>query len=389
MNWNSVASSSKCFSSFEIFPMGDLIDDSETVKLKCIENKLNSLITKSNFGLGNHPIVSGDKVYYISLEKENNPISLAIADLSTKSFAKGGFGKVYNDIRNINNCEFIFKISRKKIKGNLEEWNMKTASQQDYLIESGSLKGIVAKNNLISEHYVMQFIKDHSLDQTGLNCLSSRLVEYKNQVGFFIKKFDCDGVEYIQKKPKLSSCINIVNQLFKGLKTLHNLNFVHRDIKLENTLIKGEEGVISDFGNACSFDSIFTKEKPYPNIAHIMGCPTRRWVSLSIMQKIDSKLSELRVFEFESLNYKEVSFKIFNLLKSNDLFALSLSSYVMITKEIPPFKSFNNGVFFQFDQHLSSSDKTNLINQLFITLNYYIREEGSSNKIMNYFVDGL
>lgn len=60
--------------------------------------------------------------------------------------------------------------------------------------------------------------------------------------------------EYLKEERSFLDLFNIMHQITDGLHYIHKLGICHRDIKLNNILIKGTTPIIIDFGLACICD---------------------------------------------------------------------------------------------------------------------------------------
>lgn len=343
----------------EKVPMEVMVEGGAMVVM--LNHDLNDAIEQLN--PGNHSIVYGDNIYYVSKLSMKGPLCLGMVDLTEKAIAKGGFGKIYNVVSQ----ELIFKLSRKKLKSRDKNCQLIPLNAYEKKLKEvkGSSRGLLAKNDLLKEYEIMQFIKENAKDTTGLNCYAYSHVFYKNQVGIFIKKFDCNALDFVLEEPSMKSRIHLMNQLFTGLHTLHQLNIIHRDIKLENTLIKyPDTAAISDFGNACVTDSLFKASQPYPELSNLLGSGTQEWISAFLVKKLEFHLNELSGYEFESSEYEKIKSEIVKILKLSDFFSMSVQIFTICTGANPPFKSIDRGDYFEFDSNLSFQDKTTLIDEM-------------------------
>lgn len=256
---------------------------------------------------------------------------------------------------------------------------------------------------------IMDYIKIHATDLTGLNVSYLRRVTFNTQVGYIIKKFDYDAFGYLKEKPTGAACLGFMMQVLEGLVTLHELGMVHRDIKLENILVKKRESAlnlpsglssshecaISDFGNTCLLDALFVNN-PYPD--DLIEHATTRYVSLKFKNEIDQALRELKSFAVNSPQYKSKIEFIKRILKENDRFALGISLYMFWVRKSPPFLSFKENNYFAFDSDLEETQKMNLLNTMTSEIESVSRREGSihfnnskaiANEIMKMIRPGL
>ncbi len=81
--------------------------------------------------------------------------------------------------------------------------------------------------------------------------------ESDNSIYIVLELLDRTLYNYLQKfgYPETAKSRKLMYQLLMGLRYLHNKNIMHRDIKLENIMIRGAEKdniepVIADFGLA-------------------------------------------------------------------------------------------------------------------------------------------
>lgn len=310
---------------------------------------------------GNRAIVSKsrDHIFLVCKAPVNVPLCLGVVDVSVKAFAKGGFGKVY-PVQMINSdVELVLKLSRK----NRNKKETKYAPLKAYYRE------LAAREDLKKERKMMEYICKKADDKTGLNCDVIGRVNYANQKGIFIKKYDMDGSEFASSRPDQDKCTWVILDLVKGMSTLHRLKILHRDLKLANVLIKngsGEdfEAVISDFGNAIHFEDLFTKNQPYPTLRDIVGAGTRHWTSGFLVDKLLDNLRDLKNYKYGSEQYDIIVYDIKDLLIKYDEFSMSLIIYRLATGCMPPFQSYSDGDYFEFDEGLTSEDQYNLVDQM-------------------------
>lgn len=365
-----------------------------------VDNLLNSI---NLMNPGDHSIICGNHVIYVSKLSNNEPMCLGMVNLANKAFAKGAFGKVY-DVEMLNsNMELVFKFSRKKLKSRNEIGELIPLTKDEKLlkVEKGSSRGAIAKYDLIEEYEMMQFIKRSAEDTQGLNCHAFSIVNYKNQVGVFIKKLGVNGADYLSNDPYIRSRIIAIHQILQGLTTLHKLEIMHRDLKLENILVKNKAGsqieaAISDFGNACHLSTLFTENRPYPKLRDILGSGTTRSTSGLIVRKIKNHLNKLGQFKFGGEDYYKITREVINLLRESDLFSFSLLAFMFLTESEPPFQSYKNDNYLGFDNHLTADERHNIIDQMRGNLYRAFKilfNEGeaieNTRQIMKYFILGL
>lgn len=322
---------------------------------------------------GVHSIVWGDRIYFIS-KSHDNPLYLGVANLAGKAFAKGGFGKVY-DVGS-SDLELVFKLSRKRIKAN---------------------RGLIASQDLCLEHKIMRYIAENAADHTGLNCKTSGLVFYKYQIGVFLEKFEFNGIGYLATSPSIQSRLEVIDQIFKGIETLHRLNIVHRDLKLENTLIKGSIAVISDFGNAYKVESLFKEKRPYPEVSYILGKGTKRSISAILAFTMQNELKLIKTHPFGSEEYVRISSKVVRLIKLSDQFSMALQAFMLCTGLVPPFKSYKKNEYLRFEEKLTKEERVELFEEMCDAvcdqLNLYFQNDRASKEatqsIMKFLKIGL
>lgn len=307
-----------------------------------------------------------DHIIYVSKPKIG-PMQLAIINIAEKAFAKGGFGKVYKaDLINMKN-PLVLKLSRKKLKSKDSKGDLisLTKAEKEIVSAKGSSRGADAKKGLTSEYKMMRYIKKNVSDSTGIICDALIHCTYKNQSGFFIKEFDFDGTKFSSHNPSTLSRNHFAHQICCGFLKLNELEILHRDIKLENTLlniIPGQEEFlceagISDFGGACLVDDLFTENNPYPSFSSVLGSGTKCNTSYQIACDIDDKLEELKNHDVDSDLYNEITDEIKQLMVYNDEFSMGLMLYQLWTDASPPFLSYENDDYLRFDKNLNIEER--------------------------------
>lgn len=327
------------------------------------------------FDPGEHSFQYGDHIIYVSKPEDvNEPIILGIANVAQKSFAKGGFGKVY-DVDLINSdTPLVLKLSRKKLKSKGVDGRLIPLNPEErkLVAERGSSRGSIAKKDLIKEYQMMHFIKNNPSHSEGLFCDAYAFVTYKNQCGLFLKKCDFDGSYFSLLQPSSEYLLDVTQQICRGFDNLSKLKILHRDIKIENTLFEVTQdsndeldftAVISDFGGACFYKDLFDKN-PYPTLTEVLGNGTKRNISFQIAYDINEKLMALRKFDVESEKYNEIANEILKLMVRNDEFSLSILLYRLWTGAEPPFLSYANDDFMKFDSGLTKEGKLMVLEQM-------------------------
>lgn len=342
------------------------------IKPLSLKNKLLGII--SNFNCGTHSIIYKDFIIHLVKPDDNSQtLSFGIANIEKKCFAKGGSGKMY-DVDLINSkIPLVLKLSRKKLKSKDKYGRLipLTPEEKINVAKKGSSRGAVASRDIFNEYKMMQFIKMHAEEKKGLNCEVFSYVTYKNQSGLFIKKYDFDGSELWTNKPSTALLYNATVQIIRGFITLNELNIVHRDIKLENTLFNLTtnndeimcEGVISDFGGACFLDDLF-KDNPYPSVHEVRGGGTTRNISFQIMNDLAYFLNKLKKYQKNSKEYTEITNEIKDLMRAGDRCALGILLYRLWTNSDFPLNSYSRGEYLKFDDDLSISARNEILEEI-------------------------
>ncbi len=313
---------------------------------------------------GSYCMTFDDRIFFVYKSSKVETSCFGLVDLSKKSFAKGGFGKVYHVQAIGADVKLVFKLSRNKIKNRKDE--VITTKERQRREDNGTLLGMEAKMELTKEVRMMQFIMNNAPNKTGLCCEVFAVTPYKNQLGVIVREFDCNGVDLLDDNPSIASRYSFMKQLFDGLRTLHEMNICHRDLKLENILINTKNGiaVIADFGNACHFNSFFTSTDPYPKYEDLLGRGTKGATSSLIVKEIMSNLRVITLFPFGTDKYIEIASKIKQLLKCSDCFSMGLLYYGLSTGWLPPFQSIENNQFLDFDPESTADEQHQLIEEM-------------------------
>ncbi len=78
------------------------------------------------------------------------------------------------------------------------------------------------------------------------------VIETKTGIYLVIERCECNLFEFMNSYEYDVKCVlKIMRMVLVGLRYLHRRHIIHRDIKLANILVKGDEVKISDFGLSC------------------------------------------------------------------------------------------------------------------------------------------
>jgi len=218
-----------------------------------------------------------------------------------EELGKGGFGKVNKVLNLSNNKYYAMKVI--PIKGETEK----------------KIQSLEKEVEILSKFNCDNIVKYYGSSKDDDNIYI--LMEY------------CDGDNlrnFIDKNIKDQTLIqedtlkNIVKQICKGIKEIHDKNIVHRDLKPENIFINKNMNIkIGDFGISKQFDSYKThitkyrlgteyyiapeiiKERIYNNKSDIwsLGCIIYELFNLSIYHN-DKLLDEVKSINSDAYNNK-------------------------------------------------------------------------------------
>ena len=157
------------------------------------------------------------------------------------------------------------------------------------------------------------------------NAKHPNLVEYiesfedKDFIYIVMEKLQCSLTHYLNLKSITKQDINsIVYQIGCGLKYLHKIGVVHRDLKMDNVCI-GNNVKIIDFGLSAY---ISHKQK------HTLKCGTKLYISpeITLNQKYDQKTD---IWSFGLVIYKIISYCSSSILKESEMMLnLNLESVI-------------------------------------------------------------
>merc|ERR1712136_70058 len=96
-----------------------------------------------------------------------------------------------------------------------------------------------------------------------VHCYKTFLWEEK--VGIVMDYCPDGNLEDFIRKPQLNNCLipKIAKDIAHGLQAFHSKNMVHRDIKPDNILLKGDNVLIGDLGLAGVVDFAYQIKRAY------------------------------------------------------------------------------------------------------------------------------
>ncbi|EGR31283.1 protein kinase domain protein [Ichthyophthirius multifiliis] len=156
---------------------------------------------------------------------------------------EGAFGKVYKCQKQ--NKQFAVKVIKKT--------TLQTSQIQLETLENEIevMKKFTKSNNILK--YISHYSDDQNYYIFTEYCEGGNLRTYIQRRGGYLQE---------------NQSIEILNQLINGFKDLIKNGYLHRDIKLENCLIKQNTFILSDFGLATKYDL-----KGYKLIKQQVGTP--------------------------------------------------------------------------------------------------------------------
>lgn len=335
------------------------------------------------FDTGNHTFHVKNHIILVS--RDSASTNIAVTDVSKKAFASGGFGNLYavKVLESSGKNTMALKLSRK----NFDNIQME----------------IRAKESIEHELKIIDYIRNATNNLEGLNVEVYGNVSFNHQLGYFVKRFDCDGLGFLNKYQPQSPAVKygFMLPISRGWKTMRKLNLVHRDIKLDNTLVtlngKHFDVVLTDFGNTINLDHIFI-QKPYPSVKHVFGCATKCFISEKYRNQVKDGLKNLKKFKQEDKEYIDIANNVKKILIKNDKFAMAVSFYTLWMEKDPSFKSFEEGKYFCFNEGATEAKKLKTIKhmkqELTSVSKHFSKDKFNNGKqivvdIMNPMIDGL
>lgn len=325
-----------------------------------------------------HCFQHGDHIVFVSKEGPDKILIAGIAKLGKKEyFAKGGFGKIYPlNWAETQGPPTVFKLSQKKLKPKDAKGKKIPISAQDRekALNEGTSRGNRAKKEIEREIAMIHFITENVGDPTGLNVECYGTISFKNQVGYFTKRYLCDGRVFANNNQPAESTFHFMSQVMRGMGTLHALNLVHRDIKLANMLVRENgkqldlgggrtcpsiDAVITDFGNTKRLEDIFTRENPHPTLNQVIGNVTPSFVSARYSREIDQALFDIQRWDYDTFEYTAHVEFIHSILRENDNFALGIALYRLWTNKYPDFVSSQPNTNCELDPEIDRVVKMN------------------------------
>lgn len=329
--------------------------------------RLNLEMGLSRYNQGNHTFHVGNHLVLISKGSSEESVTIAITDVSKKSFARGGFGKVYSAKILGSNEEHTIALKLSRKKGD--------KADRQHVIIKPTPKGIKARESIEYELQIINYIRKTTNNYVGLNVDVYDKVSFNHQLGYFLKRYNCDGIGFLQNPHPPAVKYEYMIQVLNGLKTLRELNCAHRDIKPENILVRpngkqikgtqfpSHDVVLSDFGNAIPFAHIFFKN-PYPSLYGVLGNVTPCYTSKKYVNEIINCIDELERYRQEDKEYKIIVDEIIEIVTKNDEFSLAVSLYVLWTENPLPFSSFTKNENFAFDVGSTKAEKLKKIKHM-------------------------
>lgn len=81
--------------------------------------------------------------------------------------------------------------------------------------------------------------------------------------------------------------MEVMTQVLRGLQAIHDLNYIHRDIKAENILLGGEAAGRSNLKGVCFKIADFGFARPTNSGASKTLCGTQKYMAPEIMSNTD------------------------------------------------------------------------------------------------------
>lgn len=132
---------------------------------------------------------------------------------------------------------------------------------------------------------------------------------------YLMEKCDCNIYDYLSKNPFINDekILELINEILLGMKDVHGLGIIHRDLHLGNILIKDGHVVLSDFG--LSKDTMLNhslKSTSTPKNSHYFMDPVG-FSSFKLLDKLSDIYSIGKIVDYITSNSdlnKKLSFVI-------------------------------------------------------------------------------
>ena len=197
-------------------------------------------------------------------------------DSEHKPLGEGGMGKVYKGrcvdertgISHDVAIKFIYSEVSSQSPYAVEKARREACIhfKHDNLVE---MLGFIETSEIVlgeTEHHyhvVSELLEGVSLD----NLMSGRLID---QEGYFVPFADKLYNEYLRNPNQFA--ITIVKNILKGLMSMHDEGYIHRDIDPTNIMITSDGHIkLIDFGIAKKMNSLSTKDKPLTKAGQFVG----------------------------------------------------------------------------------------------------------------------
>lgn len=238
----------------------------------------------------------------------------------------GGSGIVYKAVRNVDGTEFVVKVSHRKDTSDfLHEYNILSELKNDC---------IVRVENYFQEgenmYIVMEYISGYDMS-------------------VFI-----DSNKNLPREEYVTLCLKYMKQVYQCVLDLHSAGIAHRDIKLENIMLKNAQTKLIDFGSAV---------------------------------KKDEKYNDFGIGTFDYMSPPAITGKInFNAFIFHDYWCIAVALFILLHNDNPPFSGdtatdfYRNISMGEVDQELfENTDVDNKLKNIFTER--YSYKDPAGNKV--------